>query len=123
MCSVSECPLQSCVMARSMLHLLHRTQSNDPSQSKLAALLHQHTELSRTHPPSSSTMLAAVTAELDTYTVYTFLLCTCVYIHAMCFIQCWQRLQVNTDHLDLLRYFPPHFRFFVLQHSEDKCVS
>ena len=38
------------------------------------------------------------------------------------YMQCWQRLQVNADHLDLLRNFPPHFRFLMLQHSEDKCV-
>ena len=34
-------------------------------------------------------------------------------------IQCWKRLEV-TANLNFLRSFPSHFRFIVLQHSEDK---
>jgi len=52
---------------------------------------------------------------------------TCGYLdlHIKCalHIQCWRRLEVSPDHLDFLRSFPSHFRFIVLQHSEDKYAS
>lgn len=31
-------------------------------------------------------------------------------------------LTVSENHLDLLKQFPHHFRFIILQHSPDRCV-
>ena len=56
-------------MSQHLLQLLHRVQS-DPTQSRLAALLHQHSEL--THTPTLSLpppLLGAVTEQLNTYMV------------------------------------------------------
>lgn len=106
--------------SRHLFQLLCRVQS-DPSESKLAALLQQYSELSQSS--ISSPLLETTTAELNTYMVmYVNSSIPFVNVFAFC-LQCWKRLQVSVEHLDLLKNFPPHFRFLVLQHSEDKYVE
>ena len=38
-------------------------------------------------------------------------------------LQSWRRLGVVETHLDLLKHFPSHFRFVLLQHSPDRYVQ
>ena len=45
------------------------------------------------------------------------------YIVSFSTLQSWKRLGVVESHLDLLRHFPPHFRFVLLQHSPDRYVQ
>ncbi|CAI7993288.1 Cilia- and flagella-associated protein 46, partial [Geodia barretti] len=99
---------QSCVASQGLLQLLREILC-DPSQSRLAVLLHQHSQLtspsplspSPPSPPPPPLLLEELTEQLNTYT-------------------CWHRLGVSADYMDLLKHFPPHFRFLVLQHSDDK---
>ncbi|XP_064381874.1 cilia- and flagella-associated protein 46-like [Halichondria panicea] len=69
----------------------------DPSCSKLGALLEQNQHLTSSQSPSQHNI-----QELQAFEAY-------------------KMLTVSDNHLDLLKRFPSHFRFLVLQHSPDGC--
>lgn len=43
------------------------------------------------------------------------------FIHCHC-TQAYRMLHVTENHMELLKQFPSHFRFVVLQHSPDRYV-
>ncbi|XP_041368336.1 cilia- and flagella-associated protein 46-like isoform X2 [Gigantopelta aegis] len=95
---------QSCETSRHLEKILHTSQP-DPTTSKLAALLRQRYNL-QLHDISTnlsnSPLMASIQAALQADW------------------QCWKRLEVMPNHIDLLREFPPNFNFVILQHSPDK---
>ncbi|XP_062591392.1 cilia- and flagella-associated protein 46-like [Saccostrea cucullata] len=95
---------QSCSASMELEKLLKRAQM-DPCTSRLAALLHQRKAMLEREVSlnlSVSEMMKTVTQSLEQNW------------------QAWKNLEVQTNHLELLKDFPPHFNFIILQHSPDK---
>nr|XP_022339451.1 cilia- and flagella-associated protein 46-like isoform X3 [Crassostrea virginica] len=95
---------QSCSTSMELEKLLNQAQM-DPYTSRLAALLHQrHALLDRevSLNLSVSGMMNTVIQSLEQNW------------------QAWKNLEIQTNHLELLKDFPPHFNFIILQHSPDK---
>ncbi|ESP03735.1 hypothetical protein LOTGIDRAFT_237561 [Lottia gigantea] len=95
---------QSCETSVNLGSLLQRAQL-DPVTSKLSALLHQRNNILDSDIQtnlSSSTIMSSVNSALEKDW------------------QAWKRLDVVSNHLELLKEFPPNFNFIVLQHSPDR---
>ncbi|XP_065923991.1 cilia- and flagella-associated protein 46 isoform X6 [Magallana gigas] len=95
---------QSCATSMELERLLNKAQM-DPYTSRLAALLHQRQAMLDREVSlnlSVSGMMNTVLQSLDQNW------------------QAWKNLEIQTNHLDLLKDFPPHFNFILLQHSPDK---
>ncbi|XP_069140158.1 cilia- and flagella-associated protein 46-like isoform X2 [Argopecten irradians] len=103
-CSMFLALYQSCCTSIKLESLLNKAQV-DPMTSRLAALLHQRSNILendiRTNM-SSGGLMASVTSSLEQNW------------------QAWKRLEVVPNHLDLLKEFPANFNFIILQHSPDK---
>ncbi len=51
-----------------------------------------------------------------------YVLCNAHMYYTISFVQAYKMLTVSDNHFDLLKRFPSHFRFLVLQHSPDRYV-
>ncbi|XP_056005172.1 cilia- and flagella-associated protein 46-like isoform X7 [Ostrea edulis] len=95
---------QSCSASNELEKLLNQAQM-DPCTSRLAALLHQRKAMMDREVGlnlSVSGMMNTVTQSLEKNW------------------QAWKNLEVQTNHLELLKDLPPHFNFIILQHSPDR---
>lgn len=95
---------QSCQISMYLDHLLHLSQP-DPSQSKLAALLHQRDNLLQkdlTYNNSSGNIMASIQMALESDW------------------QAWKKKLIMVNHLDIYKDLPANFNFIILQHSPDK---
>ncbi|OWF46298.1 Tetratricopeptide repeat protein 40 [Mizuhopecten yessoensis] len=103
-CSMFLALYQSCRTSLNLETLLNKAQV-DPMTSRLAALLHQRSNILEndisTNMSSGSLMTTVQTSLEQNW-------------------QAWKRLEVMPNHLDLMKEFPANFNFIILQHSPDK---
>ncbi|XP_060072788.1 cilia- and flagella-associated protein 46-like [Ylistrum balloti] len=103
-CSMFLALYQSCCTSLKLETLLNKAQV-DPMTSRLAALLHQRSDILEndisTNMSSGSLMTSVQTSLEQNW-------------------QAWKRLEVMPTHLDLIKEFPANFNFIILQHSPDK---
>ncbi|XP_060585472.1 cilia- and flagella-associated protein 46-like isoform X2 [Ruditapes philippinarum] len=95
---------QSCNVSVRLNDLLHRAQL-DPIQSKLAALLRQRENLLTkdvSYNTGASSVMSTVCNALENDW------------------QAWKKMDILTNHMDILKEFPANFNFIILQHSPDK---
>ncbi|KAJ8317581.1 hypothetical protein KUTeg_005485 [Tegillarca granosa] len=95
---------QSCSTSQTLEILLSRAQL-DPMTSRLAALLHQRSCIVSndiTTNMSCGSLMTSVEHALEQEW------------------EAWKKLDVKTNHLELLKDFPSNFNFLILQHSPDR---
>ncbi|XP_053406399.1 cilia- and flagella-associated protein 46-like [Mercenaria mercenaria] len=95
---------QSCNISVRLNDLLHRAQL-DPIQSKLAALLRQRENL-LTKDVSYNTGASSVMTTVQNALENDW--------------QAWKKMDILSNHMDILKELPSNFNFIVLQHSPDK---